>query len=79
MLRGQDSNRECGLILEGSDVRYSDWPEWLKFVVIAPNGLLLWFIAVPWFPKSKKQWVWTGVAIAYLAIFFSVTYFLFEF
>jgi len=57
--------------------KYADWPTWLKILVLGPNGLLLWFIAVPWFPKSKQHWIWTGIAIAWLAIFFSVMHFVF--
>jgi hypothetical protein len=57
--------------------KYADWPGWLKFVVLAPNGALLWFIAYPWFPKTKRQWIWTGVAIAYLAAFFSIMHYVF--
>jgi hypothetical protein len=57
--------------------QYSNWPVWLKIVVMGPNGLLVWFIAVPWFPKSKKQWKWIGIAIAYLVVFFLVMHFVF--
>ncbi|MHB8217463.1 MAG: hypothetical protein ACYDDS_15430 [Candidatus Sulfotelmatobacter sp.] len=57
--------------------KYSEWPRWLQLVVFVPNALLLWFIAYPWFPKSKRQWIWTGVAIAYLLLFFSVMHFVF--
>ena len=57
--------------------KYSDWPNWLKIVIFGPHALLLWFIAYPWLPKSKKQWIWTGFAIAELVLFFSVMHFVF--
>jgi hypothetical protein len=57
--------------------KYTDWPVWLKVLVVGPNGLLLWFIAVPWFPKSMRQWIWTGIAVGYLAMFFLVMHFVF--
>jgi len=60
-------------------MKYADWPTWLKVVVVGPHGALFWFIAVPWFPKTKKQWIWTGIALGYLVIFFLVMHLAFGF
>jgi hypothetical protein len=57
--------------------KYSEWPMWLKVVIVGPHALAFWFIAVPWSPKSKKQWLWTGIALAYLLVFFSVMHLVF--
>ena len=59
--------------------QYSLWPDWLKVMVMGPHAVLAWFIAVPWFPKSKRQWIWTGIAVAYLAFFFAVMHLVFGF
>jgi hypothetical protein len=57
--------------------QYAAWPAWLKIVVLGPNALLAWFIAYPWFPKTKKQWTWTGIAVVYLVVFFAGMHFVF--
>ena len=56
--------------------KYADWPLWAKSIVWV-HLLAVWFIAVPWFSRYKRQWFWTGIALAYLVVFLSMMHFVF--
>ena len=36
--------------------QFSEWPDWLKAVVIIPHGLLGFIATWLWWPKSDKGW-----------------------
>ena len=55
-----------------SMTKFQDWPFWLKLAVGIPH-VIIYFIAMLWFPKSTKEWRWVGL----LAIYFIVFYLLF--
>jgi len=56
---------------------YSHWPDWLKFIIIAPNGLLASISCWLWWPKSDQEWRKFGFVAAYLIIFALVMHFAF--
>jgi hypothetical protein len=35
--------------------RYSDWPGWLRVMVLAPHGVLASVMCWVWWPKSDKE------------------------
>jgi hypothetical protein len=65
-------NRDISPVDEGSRynlpnvTNFSDWPEWLKVLVLVPHGLLASVACWLWWPKSEKGWRRFGLVVAYL-------------
>ena len=57
-------------------MNFSDWPEWLKVLVLVPHGILASVACWLWWPKSEKGWRKFG--FVYLIIFFLVMRFVFQ-
>jgi hypothetical protein len=66
-------------VINGLIVPYSEWPRWLQFLIVAPNGLLAAITCWMWWPKSDREWRRFGLVMAYLIVFFSVMIFVFHF
>jgi hypothetical protein len=48
---------------------YSEWPAWVRIVVIVPLGLLAATLTVGWWPNTRRDWRRFGIAMAYFAVF----------
>jgi hypothetical protein len=57
---------------------FSNWPEWLKLLVLVPNGILASVMCWLCWPKSEKEWRKFGFLVAYLIVFFVVMRFVFQ-
>ena len=57
---------------------FSDWPEWLKVLVLVPHGLLASVACWLWWPKSEKGWRRFGFVLAYLLAFLLVMRYVFQ-
>jgi len=57
---------------------FSDWPEWLKALVLVPHGLLASMACWLWWPKSEKEWGRFGFVVAYLPVFYVVMRYVFQ-
>jgi CHASE2 domain-containing sensor protein len=59
--------------------KFAEWPQWLQWLVIAPNGLLLGIATWLWWPKDERGWRRFGVVLAYLVVFYLVMIYVFDF
>lgn len=57
---------------------YSEWPEWLKYVVMLPHALLGFFATWFWWPKDAQGWRRFGFVAGYLLVFFLVMRYVFR-
>ena len=57
---------------------FSNWPEWLKVLVLVPHGILASVACWLWWPKSEKGWRRFGFAVAYLLLFYVVMRYVFQ-
>lgn len=65
--------------LQSLDVtNFSNWPEWLKVLVLVPHGILASVACWLWWPKSEKEWRKFGFVVAYLIVFLVVMRFFFQ-
>jgi hypothetical protein len=58
--------------------KFSDWPTWLQYLVLAPHGALAAIACWLWWPKSEKEWGRFGLVAAYLVAFYFVMRFGFD-
>lgn len=58
-------------------VKFADWPDWVRALVLIPHGILGFLAAVLWWPKSLKDWRNLGIVAAYLLIFVLVMHYVF--
>jgi hypothetical protein len=56
---------------------FAEWPSWLKAIVIGPNIVLIW-IGMYWWPKTKLGWRKLGFLVAYLLVFLLVMNYIFH-
>jgi hypothetical protein len=59
-------------------MNFSNWPEWLKVLVLVPHGILASVACWLWWPKSKKGWRRFGFVVAYLLVFYAVMRYVFQ-
>ena len=57
---------------------FSNWPEWLKVLVLVPHGILASVACWLWWPKSEKGWRSFGFVVAYLLVFYLVMRYVFQ-
>jgi CHASE2 domain-containing sensor protein len=59
--------------------KVSEWPMWLQWLILVPNGLLASVMCWVWWPKSDREWRRFGILAAYLIAFYSTLYLVFGF
>jgi hypothetical protein len=57
--------------------KFSDWPQWLQVLVVAPTAVLL-TVMLCWWPKDAKGWKRFWIMAAYLLLFYLVMHFVFR-
>lgn len=48
---------------------YSEWPAWIRVVVIVPLGLLVGALMFGWYPHTYRDWRRLGLFMAFFAVF----------
>jgi hypothetical protein len=51
--------------------KFENWPLWLKLVFGIPH-VIIYFIAMIWWPQSRKQWLWLAALVIYWFAFYLV-------
>ena len=67
-----------GRVTIPSVTNFSNWPEWLKVLVLVPHGILASVACWLWWPKSEKGWRRFGFVVAYLLVFLVVMRYVFQ-
>jgi CHASE2 domain-containing sensor protein len=50
-------------------VPYSEWPSWIRILVIAPLGFFAGSLMWGWLPKTARQWKFFSAALASFTVF----------
>lgn len=57
---------------------YADWPRWLQVAVMLPNCVLSYFVMFRWWPKTKREWRRTEIALANMIVSLLVLIYVFH-